>query len=146
MKLCRNRSTRIAPEQGSVSSWLITGAFVMILGVGIAVDLTGQVHAQTRANNVASQAARAGGQQLAGSTMLHGDAPQVDPQQAAEAARRHLALEGMLGSVRVRGDVVMVDTTATYETKFLSIIGLGTMEATGYGESRSVRVVDGTEQ
>ncbi|MBL0884852.1 pilus assembly protein TadG-related protein [Myceligenerans indicum] len=144
--MARDRISPPATELGSISSWLITGAFVMILGVGIAVDLTGQVHTQTRANDVASQAARAGGQQLAGSVAIRGGAPQIDASQAAQAARAYLASAGVTGTVMVRGDVVVVETTDTYQTKFLSLIGLNTMTATGHGESRSIRAVDGTEQ
>ena len=56
--------TGAARERGSVSVWFATASFVMILLVGLAVDLTGQVHAQQRTRDVAAQAARAGGQEL----------------------------------------------------------------------------------
>lgn len=143
----RTRHDRVADERGSVSSWLITGAFVLILGVGIAVDLTGQVHALTRANSIASQAARAGGQQLAQGASIQGGAVSIDGHQAAQAARSYLAEAGMTGTVQVHGGaVVLVTANDTYQTKFLSIIGIGEMPVEGHGESRSVRVVDGAEQ
>ena len=134
-------------ERGSVSSWLITGTFVMILGVGIAVDLTGQVHALTRANSVANEAARTGGQQLAKGASIQGGAVQVDATQAAQAARSYLSSAGMTGTVQVHGGaIVVVTANDTYQTKFLSLIGISQMPVEGHGESRSVRVIDGTEQ
>ena len=51
-------------ERGSISIWLVTTGFAMIVLVGLAVDLGGQVHAQQHARAVADQAARTGGQQL----------------------------------------------------------------------------------
>ena len=51
-------------EQGSVAVWMISTALAMILMVGLAVDGSGQVLAKQRAQNVAAEAARAGGQQL----------------------------------------------------------------------------------
>ena len=51
-------------ERGSVTVWLALASFVMIVVVGLAVDLTGQVHAQQRARDLAAQAARVGGQQI----------------------------------------------------------------------------------
>ena len=50
--------------RGSISIWLVTTGFAMIVLVGLAIDLGGQVHAQQRARAVADQAARTGGQQL----------------------------------------------------------------------------------
>lgn len=135
------------PERGSISSWLVTGAFVLILGVGIAVDLTGQVHAQQRTHNVAVQAARTGGQQLEYGQAVRGVSPQADPYQAAAAARAYLASASVTGDVSVRGgDTVVVVARDAYETKFLSIIGLNRLSVTGEGEARMVRAVEGVEE
>lgn len=135
-------------EGGSVSSWLITGAFVMILGVGIAVDLTGQVHAQTRAIDVANEAARAGAQELDRDAAVIGSGETtLDTAAAARAATAYVAATGLtLTSVQVRGDIVAVRVDTQYETKFLSIMGLTRFPAGGEGEARAVRVVDGVEQ
>lgn len=145
-----NDTGRLAPddpERGSISSWLVTGAFVLILGVGIAVDLTGQVHTQQRTHDVAVQAARAGGQQLEYGQAMRGLTPQADPYQAAAAARAYLASAGVTGDVSVRGgDTVVVVARDVYETKFLSIIGLSKLPVTGEGEARMVRVVEGVEE
>jgi Flp pilus assembly protein TadG len=134
-------------ERGSVSSWLVTSTFVMIIGVGIAVDLTGQVHAQQHARDVAFQAARVGGQQLQAGSAIRGEGVQADASQAAVAARTFLASADMTGTVSVpSGDLVLVRTSDVYETKFLSFIGLNSMRVSGEGEARVVRAVGGVEQ
>ena len=42
-------------ERGSISLWMVTSSFVMMVLVGLAVDLGGQVHAQQRARDVAGK-------------------------------------------------------------------------------------------
>ena len=82
------RRRRLAGEEGSVSVWMITTALTMMLCVGLAVDLSGHVHAKQRAQAIAAEAARAGGQQLQASVAVRGDAAVVDPTSAIAAANR----------------------------------------------------------
>ena len=134
-------------ERGSVSSWLVTATIVMILGVGIAVDLTGQVHAQQRARDVAVQAARAGGQQLQGGSAIRGQGVHANHHEAVVAAQAYLTAADMTGTVSVPGgDRVVVRTDDVYETQFLSFIGLSSMRVSGEGEARVARAVGGVEQ
>ena len=67
-----------ARERGSISIWLATTGFAMIVLVGLAVDLGGQVHAQQHARAVAAQAARTGGQQLPARAAIRGEAATAD--------------------------------------------------------------------
>lgn len=143
----RRRIPASGRERGSISIWLATTAFVMIILVGLAADLTGQVHAQQRARDVAAQAARAGGQQVQASQAIRGQGAQADATAATAAARAYLAAANVSGTVAFRGgDTVVVNTTTTYETKFLSLIGLNQMTVSGTAESRIVRAVGGVEQ
>ena len=136
-----------ARERGSVSSWLVTSTFVMIIGVGIAVDLTGQVHAQQHARDVAVQAARAGGQQLQAGSAIRGEGAHANDHGAVVAAQAYLAAADMAGTVRVPGgDRVVVRTDDVYETQFLSFIGMTSMPVSGEGEARVARAVEGVEQ
>jgi Flp pilus assembly protein TadG len=131
-------------ERGSVSIWIATCAMTMIILAGLAVDLGGQVYAQQHARDVAGQAARAGGQQLQVPAAVRGHSAHADPARAAAAAQAYLAASDVTGSVTIRGgDTVMVHTTATYQTKFLSIIGIESLTATGTGTARIARVVEG---
>lgn len=134
-------------DRGSISIWLVTATFAMTLLVGVAVDLTGQVHAQQHAQQVAAQAARTAGQQLQAPPAVRGQYAQVDLSPAVAAAETFLAASDVTGSAHPRGGTtVVVDTTDTYQTVFLSIIGLDGLTVHGHSESRVVRVAGGVEQ
>ncbi|MFE5339844.1 TadE/TadG family type IV pilus assembly protein [Isoptericola sp. NPDC056578] len=144
----RARRTSRAAERGSVSIWLALGAFVMIVVVGMAVDLSGQVLAQQHARDVAQQAARAGGQAVVASDALRGAGVSIDSRAAYTAAQQYLSSTGVSGSVQVvpGGDRVIVRTTDFYQPKFLGIIGIREMRVSGEGEARVVRAFEGVEQ
>lgn len=136
--------TRADRERGSVTIWLATATFAMIILVGLVVDLSGQVHAQQHARDVAAQAARAGGQQLQAPTAVRGDAAVANPTNAAAAATAFLTAAGVSGHAWVQGgNTVIVTTTGSYPTKFLSIIGIDQLPVTGQAESRLIRTAAG---
>ncbi len=140
----RRRFAQDDPERGSVAIWMITTALTMVLLVGLAVDLGGQVLAQQHAQVVASEAARAGGQQLQGAPAVLGQAAVVDPAGAVAAASTYLAgTPEVTGAASVVGTRVVVDTTTTYQTRFLSIIGIQQLTVTGHAEVQTVRAVEG---
>ena len=136
------------PERGSVSIWMITTALTMMLLLGLGVDLSGQVRAKERAQDIAVEAARAGGQQLDGAAALRGDGAQLDVAAAVNAANTYLAAAtDVTGNATVTaGQVVVVDTSTTYTTTFLSIIGINSLTVTGHAEARAVRSVGGVER
>ncbi|NHA68226.1 pilus assembly protein TadG-related protein [Phycicoccus flavus] len=130
-----------------MSIWLATMAFAMVLLVGLAVDLGGQVHAQQRARALAAEAARTGGQQLDAAAAVRGDAVRADTLQAGRAASTYLTAAGVHGTVTVTGGtLVTVDVTDTYRTTFLGVIGITTLPVTGHGTARLTRSVGGLEQ
>jgi len=130
-----------------VSIWLATTSFVMIILVGLAVDLGGQVQAQQRARDVAAQAARTAGQQVQASTAIRGEGAFADASRARTAAQAYLASAGVTGTVSIGGgNTITVNTTERYFTKFLGIIGINSMTVTGKASSRLVRAVEGNEK
>lgn len=134
-------------ERGSISIFMATSAVVMIVLVGLAVDLGGQVQATQRARDVAAQAARVGGQQLDEAPAVRGDVAQLDPARSAAAAQDFLAASDVTGTVSVIGaTTVVVETAGTYDTKFLSIIGLDNIPVSGSAQARVTRSLDGVEQ
>lgn len=134
-------------ERGSVSVWMATALFVMVIMVGLAVDLGGRVYAMQRAQTVAAQAARAGGQQLVPAEAIRGQRPRADPGPATAAAQDYLAAAGVPGQVGLQtADTIVVSVTDTYTTKFLGIIGIDQLSVTGHAESRMVRAREGVEQ
>ena len=136
------------PERGSVAIWAITTAMTMVLLVGLAVDLSGRVLAKQRAQTIAAEAARAGGQQLQPATAIRGQGAVVDPGPAVAAARTYLAgAPGITGDVSVHsGTRVVTNTETTYQTKFLSIIGITALTVTGHAEVDVNRAVEGVAQ
>ena len=144
--MSRQRRARYG-ERGSVSIWLVTTGFAMIVLVGLAVDLGGQVHAQQRARAVADQAARTGGQQLDAAVAVRGEGAVTDTHLARQAATAYLTASGLTGTVAVTGGTtVTVNVRDTYPTTFLGIIGITSMTVTGHGQARITRSVEGVEQ
>ena len=134
-------------ERGSISIWLVTTGFAMIVLVGLAVDLGGQVHAQQHARAVADQAARTGGQQLDAAVAVRGDGAVTDTHLARQAATAYLTASELTGTVAVTGGTtVTVNVRDTYPTTFLGIIGITSMTVTGHGQARITRSVEGVEQ
>lgn len=141
------RTRRLRDERGSVSVWLALAAIALVLCVGIAVDLGGQVHAQQRARSIAAQAARTAGEEVAAAEAIRGQTPTVDVAAAKRAASAYLSQAGVTGTVSVRsGNVLDVTVTDTYTPMFLSSIGVGTLTVTGHSSARLVRAVQGTER
>ena len=140
--------TRITrDERGSISIWLATSSFVMMMLVGLAVDLGGQVHAQQRAHDIAAQAARAGGQRVEVAPAIEGRFVSVDTAAARSAAKAFLAAAGFEGAVVITGgDTITVTVTDAYSPKFLGIIGIGDLDVTSEASARVVRTLGGTEQ
>ncbi len=145
--MTRQQPTSRHGERGSISIWLVTTGFAMIVLVGLAVDLGGQVHAQQRARAVADQAARTGGQQLDAAVAVRGDGAVTDTHLARQAATAYLTAAGLTGTVAVTGGTtVTVNVSDTYPTTFLGIIGISSMTVTGHGQARITRSVEGVEQ
>ena len=135
-------------DRGSVTIWLALASFVMIVLVGVAVDLSGQVYAQQHARDVAAQAARTAGQQIDPVQGVRGLGARTDATAAVAAAKAYIASSGLAGDAKVSGSgsTITVSVTDTYETVFLSIIGLPSLRVTGTAETRVVRVVGGVER
>ncbi|GIG21162.1 membrane protein [Cellulomonas chitinilytica] len=132
-------------DRGSVSVWMISTALTLMVLVGLAVDLGGQVLAKQRAQDIAVEAARTAGQQLQAPMAVLGQGAIVDASAAVAAGSAYIAgAPDMTGGVSVAdGVVVIVDTTTTYNTKFLDLIGVRSLTVTGHAEVRIVRSVGG---
>lgn len=138
---------RTRHERGSISIWLVTSSFVMMMLVGLAVDLGGQVHAKQRAHNLAAQAARTGGEEVQAAPAMRGDFLAVDTAAARNAAKDYLAAAGVTGTVTITGgDSITVNVTDTYNPRFLTIIGVGGLTVTGEASARLIRSLNGSEQ
>ena len=134
-------------ERGAITIWLAITSLSMMVLVGLAVDLGGQVHAQQRAHDLAAQAARAGGEQVQAAPAVAGDFVRVDAAAASQAARAYLTAAHVDGSVAVTGGTnLTVEVTDTYNPRFLGLIGINQLPVTGSATARLVRSLGGTEQ
>ncbi len=134
-------------ERGAISIWMVTASFVMMVLVGLAVDLGGQVHARQRADNVAAEAARTGAQQVQAAPAIEGRYVSIDTVAARNAAQQYLSAAGVAGTVKITGgDTIVVDVTDTYTPKFLSFIGIGDLTVTADASARLIRSIGGSER
>jgi Flp pilus assembly protein TadG len=134
-------------QRGSVSIWMVTSTFVMMVLVGLAVDLGGQVHTQQRARDIAAQAARVGGQKVQSAPAVQGHYLAVNTSAARVAAQQYLAASGIEGTVSVSGgDTITVSVTDSYEPKFLLFLGIQQLDVTGTASARLIRSLGGNEE
>ena len=120
-------------ERGAIGVFLVVLVPGLLLIIGLAVDGGAKVAATQRANAIADEAARAGGQALDISAALDGRI-QLDPAAAVAAAQDYLDRNDVQGAVTVvDGDTLTVTTTITEPTAFLGLIGIQTMTVEGSG-------------
>ena len=125
-------------ESGAISVFLAVLAPGLLLVIGLAVDGGAKVAATQRANAVADEAARAGGQALDVSAALAGQI-RVDPATAVAAAQDYLDRNTVQGAVTVvDGDTLQVTTTITQPTTFLGLIGISSLTVEGSGTADMV--------
>ncbi|MGI5414210.1 TadE/TadG family type IV pilus assembly protein [Streptomyces chartreusis] len=124
-------------DQGGVTVFVALCVLALIGIIGIAVDGGSKMRATERADYVAGEAARAGGQAIDPAEAISGNAIVVDPQDAAAAAQAYLQSAGASGTVRVSGDgkTLSVVVTGSYDTKFLAAVGIGSLSVTGHGKA-----------
>ncbi|MFD7407723.1 TadE/TadG family type IV pilus assembly protein [Streptomyces sp. NPDC059866] len=122
-------------DRGGVTVFVAVCVIALIGIIGVAVDGGSKMRAVERADYIAGEAARAGGQAIDPAKAITGEAVVVDPQDAAAAARAYLSTAGATGTVSVSGDgkTLTVTVTGSYDTKFLSVVGIGSLPVTGHG-------------
>lgn len=125
------RRTSCDDERGQVSVFVAMLVPALMLMVGLVVDGGGKVTAIREADAAAVAAARFAGD--AAATGVVANQPQTVS--AAQAARRYLAQAGVSGEVSVEGSVVQVQTTVSYQTKFVQVLGIGTLAGNGAAEA-----------
>lgn len=130
-------------ERGMVAVWVSVALVAFIVVIGIGVDFAGHAGASQDARAVAAEAARAGGQHL---TLDSGRA-RPDVHAAIQAANTYAAASPYTASTAVSGgDSITVTTTGTYQTTFLSIIGITSLRVSGTGTATVTSVLGGAEQ
>lgn len=131
-------------EGGSASVFLLITLTGLLLIVGLVADGGLKLRATQRADAVAAEAARAGGQSIDLPTAVSSAAVRVDRQRAANAANAYLATTGHTGTVGIADDgtTLTVSVTITSPTAFLNLIGVSSMTVTGHGQATLIHAVN----
>ncbi|MFE4413228.1 TadE/TadG family type IV pilus assembly protein [Streptomyces sp. NPDC056821] len=124
-------------DRGGVTVFVAVCVMALIGIIGVAVDGGSKMRAVERADYIAGEAARAGGQAIDPAEAINGTAIVVDPQDAQAAAQAYLRSAGATGTVSVSGDgkTLNVTVTGTYDTKFLSVVGISSLPVSGQGKA-----------
>lgn len=119
-------------DEGRIALLVIVLTVAVLAMIGLSVDGGGKVRALERADNLASEAARAAGQAIYAPQAIEGGDKVVDPAAAVVAAQNYLTAAGVTGTVTVAPDRkhVTVSVTITYNTVFLGLVGIDTLTAT----------------
>ncbi|MFB8207917.1 MULTISPECIES: hypothetical protein [unclassified Streptomyces] len=125
----------------AVYSAIITVALLAV--IGITVDGGGKLRATERADAIAMEAARAGGQAIDPAQAIPGKAVVAQPAAAQAAAAAYLSAAGAHGSATVSADGkrVTVTVTGTYDTRFLTVVGISSMSVHGEGHATLIHGV-----
>lgn len=109
-------------EGGYAAVWVVFVAAAMLAVAGLVIDGGYVMSAKRDAERVAEQAARAAADQLDVAKLRSGE-QEIEPRQAAQAARDYLAHTDMRGTVHVAGNDVVVEVTGHQESVILSAFG-----------------------
>lgn len=129
---------RVRGDEGGIAVYTAICTIALLGIIGLAIDGGGKLRATERADAVAMEAARAAGQAIDPASAVTGQGVRVDPEAAQAAAYAYLARAGAQGSVALSGDRTQLTVTVNdaYPTKFLSVVGIGSMDVTGHGTAR----------
>ncbi|MGW2766106.1 TadE/TadG family type IV pilus assembly protein [Streptomyces sp. NPDC001275] len=144
-RMCLRRAR--LDDRGGVTVFVAVCVIALIGIIGVAVDGGSKMRATERADFIAGEAARAGGQAIDPADAISGTGIVVDPQAAAAAAQSYLRSAGATGTVSVSGDgkALTVTVTGSYNTKFLSVVGIGSLSVTGHGKATLLHGVTAPE-
>jgi len=128
-----------------VTLFLVITVVGLLAMVGLCVDGAAKIRNVQRADTLAAEAGRAGGQAIDVPASIVGKPPVVDARAAVAAAQAYLARNGVAGSVAVidGGRVLEVEVTSSSRTVFLGLIRIDTMTVHGHATVTLVRGVTG---
>lgn len=125
---------------GALSAPTAIAAIALLAAIGLGIDGARAAQGLATADAVAEEAARAAGQAI-DLTALRGGVAAVDPADAVDAARQHLAAAGVDGDVIVVGPQrIRVETRIIRPTVLLGLVGRNEITSTGEAEALLVPV------
>lgn len=135
-------------EEGSVTLFCCVAAIGLFALVGLVVDGGAKVRAVQRADQIAAEAGRAGGQAINVRAAITGTTPVIDSKRAISTAQAFLVSQGASGTVRVvdGGRALVVDVTTSAPTAFLGLVGVNSFTVHGSARVTLVRGITGANQ
>lgn len=131
-------------EHGRVSIFLAVTMIGVLAIVGLSFDGAGQLRTLQRAENLAAEAARAGGQAIDRATAIEGGPKRIDQPEALVAVANYLTSAGTTGHTvsfpQVGGEtLIRVTVTITYQRSMLGLFGFdNTVTVTGEATARAI--------
>jgi hypothetical protein len=131
-------------DRGGIAVFVAITVIALLGIIGLVVDGGGKLRATERADTVAMEAARAAGQALDPGAAVTGTAYRVDPQAATAAAYAYLRQAGASGRVTISSDrtTITVTVSETYSTRFLPVVGIGSLGVHGRGSAKLLHGVN----
>ncbi|MGC5031473.1 pilus assembly protein TadG-related protein [Micromonospora sp. DT229] len=129
-------------DAGRVSIFLAVAMVGVLAIIGMAFDGAGQLRTLQRAENLAAEAARAGGQAIDRAAAIEGGPKQINQRQARLAVADYLAAAGASGHTVnfpvVDGETqIRVRVTVTYRRAMLGLFGFSnTVTVSGEATAR----------
>jgi len=145
--LARLRPPAADRDRGSITVHLAVCVVPLLAIVGLVIDAGGRLNAVETADAAAMEAARAGAQAIDADQAITGQAMVVDPETAHAAARAYLHSTGLSGRVTVSDDrrTLTVTVHTSYPTRFLPVVGIGSLPVTGHGQATLLHGVTGPD-
>ncbi|TDC31466.1 hypothetical protein E1211_22515 [Micromonospora sp. 15K316] len=131
-------------DAGRVSIFLAVAMVGVLAVIGLSYDGAGQLRTLQRADNLAAEAARAGGQAVDRATAIAGGPKRIDKRQARAAVVDYLAAAGAAGHTVsfpvVNGEtLIRVQVRITYHRSMLGLLGFrDTVTVTGEATARAL--------
>ncbi|RIV38870.1 pilus assembly protein TadG-related protein [Micromonospora radicis] len=131
-------------DQGRVSIFLAVALVGVLAIIGMAFDGAGQLRTLQRAENLAAEAARAGGQAIDLAAAIEGGPKRIDQGQARRAVEDYLSAAGASGHTVnfpvVGGEtLIRVRVTITYRRAMLGLLGFSnTVTVSGEATARAL--------
>ncbi|WP_372404924.1 TadE/TadG family type IV pilus assembly protein [Streptomyces luteireticuli] len=145
---CRIRRRHLSGDRGGIAVYTAICALVLLGIIGLVLDGGGKLRATERADALATEAARAGGQAIDPARAVPARAIAADPAAARAAAHAYLDRAGIPGDVTVAdgGKTLTVTTHSTYTTRFLPAVGITSLTVTGHGQATLLHGVAAPEE
>lgn len=127
-------------DSGKISVFVAAGMPMILIFIALTWDASDYLRALHRADNIANEAARAGGQAIDIPLAVAGEQIVVDPEAAQVRAQEYLADAGVAGTVVVSDDrrTLTVTVEIVHEPVFLGPFGFGSRTAEGFAEAHLV--------